>query len=73
MMIFEQSLILSGSHWSQYRKNMWPCGVIAFYHTPGSLPYRDTTGAQTLLLERVPDGVIPKPNLILKNLLNATL
>src|SRR6266481_518831 len=29
----------------------------------GSLPYHDTTGAEILFLERIPDGVIPKPKL----------
>jgi hypothetical protein len=30
---------------------------------PSSLPYRNTNGIETLLLERIPDGVIPKPKL----------
>jgi hypothetical protein len=34
-----------------------PQPVIAYH------PESDTTGAQILLLERVPDGVIPKPKL----------
>src|ERR1700676_3959115 len=28
-----------------------------------SLPYRGTTGTETLFLERIPDGVIPKPKI----------
>lgn len=34
---------------------------------PSSLPYHDTTGTETLLLDKIPDGVIPKPKLDPKN------
>jgi hypothetical protein len=32
-------------------------------NNPSSLPYHDTNGIETFLLESIPDGVIPKPKL----------
>jgi hypothetical protein len=36
---------------------------LPYINNPTSLPYRDTTGTETLLHDRIPDGVIPKPKL----------